>query len=208
MCWQWLLALILILPLSRQVLCQSGDDGTAPPLGDVAKNSKDTPKSKAKRVFTDDNLNVRTNPIPAIALAGPDNIEEILNAIHDFKTKHTQAETENAVHEWFDEQSGVLSAAIDSNIRLARHNQIKMEAAQDSYAYGTRYDGDYSKLQQRQLSERWAQRADVRTSQENFAVIGRVQVALVRVRCDVLLNRTKTAYDWFRIPTANGAGTY
>jgi len=36
----------------------------------------------------------------------------------------------------------------------------------------------------------------------------RIQQAFFRVRCDVILNRGKTAYDWFRIRNANGVGTY
>ena len=133
--WKWSLTLILLLPFSGLAFGQSADDTGAPPLGDVAKKNKDastaTPKSKPKRVFSDDDMSVRSNPIPVIALQGPDNTDNILNTIHDFKKVHDPAETERVVHEWFDEQSEVLSDAIDANVRLAQHNQLKMEAAQD-----------------------------------------------------------------------------
>ncbi|MGA2456376.1 MAG: hypothetical protein ABSF85_02190 [Terriglobales bacterium] len=71
--WKWLLATILILPFAGQVLGQNSDDGTPPPLGDVAKKNKDTSKSKAKWVVTDDDPSVRKNPLPAVALEGADN---------------------------------------------------------------------------------------------------------------------------------------
>ncbi|MGB8011449.1 MAG: hypothetical protein WCF68_07535 [Terriglobales bacterium] len=144
-----------------------------------------------------------------VALDGPDNSQIILDAIHEFKTTHDAAETERVVHEWFDEQAEVLSAAIDANNRIAQHNQIKMEAAQDSgYGYGYNYDGDYNKLRQRQLSEVWAQRSDARSSRDNWQVVTRIQQVFVRVRCDAILNRGKAPYDWFRIRNANGIGTY
>jgi hypothetical protein len=206
--WKWLLATILILPFAGQVLGQNSDDGTPPPLGDVAKKNKDTSKSKAKWVVTDDDPSVRKNPLPAVALEGADNTQAVLNAIHEFKKTHDAAETERVVHEWFDEQSDVLSAAIDANSRIAQHNQIKMEAAQDGNWYGGAYDGDYTKVRQRQLSEVWAQRSDARSNRDNWQVVMRIQQAFFRVRCDVILNRGKTAYDWFRIRNANGVGTY
>jgi hypothetical protein len=213
--WKWSLTLILLLPFSGLAFGQSADDTGAPPLGDVAKKNKDastaTPKSKPKRVFSDDDMSVRSNPIPVIALQGPDNTDNILNTIHDFKKVHDPAETERVVHEWFDEQSEVLSDAIDANVRLAQHNQLKMEAAQDGYAYAntTNYDAsDYNRLRQHQLSEQWAQRSDARTARDNFQVITRIQQTFFRVRCDAILNRGKMPYDWFRIRNANGVGSY
>jgi hypothetical protein len=143
--WKCLLVLILVLPFTGRTFGQNSDDGT-PPLGDVAKKNKDTSKSKAKHVFSDDDVPVRNSPIPAIALQGVENIEDVLNAIHDFRNKHDGAETERVVHAWFDEQTEVLSAAIDANTKLAQHNQLRMEAAQDRAPIV--YDGDYSKVQQ------------------------------------------------------------
>lgn len=207
--WKWLLAAILILPFAGQTLGQSNDASVAAPLGDVAKKNKDTSKNKAKRVFTDDDMLARRkNPLPAIALLGVDNTQDVLDTIHEFRKTHDAAETERVVHEWFDEQSEVLSDSIDANNKIAQHNQIKMEAAQDGNGYGVAYDGDYTKLRQRQLSEVWAQRSDARTNRDNWQVIMRIQQAFVRVRCDAILNRGKVPYDWFRIRNANGVGTY
>jgi hypothetical protein len=210
--WKWLLAPVFLLLIVGQTLGQSNDEGAPAPLGDVAKKNKDNSKSKAKRVFTDDDLSVRKNPIPAIALEGVDNTQLVLDTIHEFKTTHDAAETERVVHEWFDEQSEVLSAAIDANNRIAQHNQVKMEAAQDGYGYGNQYggayDGDYNKLRQRQLSEMWAQRSDARSNRDNWQVVTRIQQTFLRVRCDAIWNRGKAPYDWFRIRNANGVGTY
>jgi hypothetical protein len=208
MSWKWLLALIVVLPIAGQALGQSTDEGAAP-LGDVAKKNKDLSKGKAKQVITDDDMSARRkNPIPVISIQGADNSQEILDVIHEFKRTHDAAETERVVHEWFDEQSEVLSDAIEANNRIAQHNQIKMEAAQDGNGYGVAYDGDYAKLRQRQLSEMWAQRSDARSNRDNWLVVTRIQQVFVRVRCDAILNRGKMPYDWFRIRNANGVGTY
>jgi hypothetical protein len=73
---KWLLALILVLPFAQPTLAQSSD-GSASPLGDVAKRNdaskKENDPTKAKRVFTDEDMSLRRSPIPAIALQGVDN---------------------------------------------------------------------------------------------------------------------------------------
>ena len=208
--WKCLLVMILILPLTGQTFGQNSDDGAAPPLGDGAKknknDNKDGAKSKPKHVFSDDDVPVRNSPIPAIALQGVENIEDVLNAIHEFRATHDGAETERVVHAWFDEQTEVLSAAIDANTKLIQHNQLRMEAAQDRAPVV--YDGDYSKLQQSQMTERWSQRVDARSNRDNMQTIMRIQQTFARVRIDAILNRGKTPYDWFKIRCSNGIGTY
>jgi hypothetical protein len=206
--WKYLV-MILILPITGRAFGQNSDNGTAPPLGDVAKQNKnhqDGAKSKAKHVFSDDDVPVRNSPIPAIALQGVENIEDVLNAIHEFRATHDAAETERVVHAWFDEQTEVLSGAIDANSKLAQHNQLRMESAQDRAPVV--YDGDYSKLQQSQMTERWSQRVDARSNRDNMQTIMRIQQTFARVRIDAILNRGKTPYDWFKIRSANGVGTY
>ena len=76
-------------------------------------------------------MSVRKSPIPSIALQGADNTEEVLVAIHDFRATHDAAATEDVVHDWFDEQTEDLSEAIAANLRLQKHNQMRMESAQD-----------------------------------------------------------------------------
>jgi hypothetical protein len=212
--WKWLLTLILLFSSAALTFCQSADN-SAPPLGDVAKKNKDVSKDKdkatAKHIFTDDDMSVRKSPIPPIALVGVENTQLILDALHEFKSTHDAATTEQMVHAWFDEESQILSDAIDNNNRLAQHNRVKMEAAQDGYGnpYNGVYDSsDYTKMRERQLSEMWAQRSDARSNQDNYMVITRIQQAFFRVRCDAIWNRNKMAYDWFRIRNANGVGTY
>ena len=66
-------------------------------------------------------------------------------------------------------------------------------------------------MNERLTTERWSQRVESRSSQENFQVIGRIQQALMRVRLDVICRPNKTkpaAYDWFKIRTANGVGSF
>ncbi len=159
-------------------------------------------------------MSIRKSPIPSIALQGTENSLEILTAIHDYRANHSAEETEDAVHEWFGEQSEVLSAAIDANVRTQKHNQMRMEAAQDraAYPYNYNYDPDSaSKMNERMTTERWSQRVESRSAQENFQAISRIQQTLMKVRFDVICRPNKTkpaAYDWFKVRTANGVGTY
>jgi hypothetical protein len=208
----FLAALILGFSLSGQVAGQNNDGGPQP-LGDVAKKNdaskKENGNNKAKRVFTDDDMSVRKSPFPSIALQGADNTEEILASIHDFRAKHNAEDTENAIHDWFDAQAEVLKAAIDAGVRMQKHNQLRWESAQDRGPYI--YDGDTAKLNERQITERFSQRVDAHSSQDNFQVISRVQQALMKVRGDLFCrpNKTRaTAYDWFKILNANGVGSY
>lgn len=214
---KWLLALILVLPFPRQSMGQSSDN-SAPPLGDVAKQNGAAKKeqnasAKAKRVFTDDSMSIRKSPLPTIALQGADNTGDVLAAIHEFRAQHNAQETENVVHDWFDEQNEVLTAAIDANLRQQQHGRMRMEAAQDrtSYPNNYAYDGDSSRLNERMTTERWSQRVEARSAQENFQVISRIQQALTKVRLDVICRPNKTgptAYDWFKVRTANGINSY
>jgi hypothetical protein len=128
----WILATLVIL-FAWQALGQNSDE-RGPSLGEIAKKNKnnDSSRSKAKRVITDDDVNVRSNPIPVIAVQGPDNTDEVLNEIREFKRTHDAAETERVVHQWFDEQSDVLSAAIEANARIAQNTQMRMEVQQDT----------------------------------------------------------------------------
>jgi len=213
-----LLALILFLPFMGQAFSQSSDS-SAPPLGDVVKKNGVDKKdkdgaTKAKHVFSDDDMLLCKSPFPSIVLQGTENSLEILTAIHDFRANHSAEETEDVVHEWFDEQSEELSAAIDANVRMRKHNQLRMEAAQDrnAYPYNYTYDPDSAtKMNERMTTERWAQRVENRSAQENNEVISRVQQTLMKVRFDVICRPNKikpAAYDWFKIRTANGVGTY
>jgi hypothetical protein len=213
--WHWLIALIVLLvcagPTFGQSLeAQTSEPSAAPSLGDVAKKNKESAKGKAKRVVTDDDVSARSNPIPVIALQGPDNTEDILNAIHELRKTHDASEAERIVHEWFDEQSDVLSSAIEANAKLAQHTQLRMEVAQDENMYNNQYDPDrdYSKVQQRQIADRRLQRVDARNNRDNFQIITRIQQIFAKVRVDMFMAHTKSAYDWFKIRNTNGVGVY
>lgn len=208
------LMLAATLPLFAQA-SESSDQ----PLGDVArmnrsvKKAKD-PSTKATRIVNDDDgTALRKIPFPAIALDGSDNVQDILDSIHEYRSKHNAAETEDAVHYWFDEQNQVLSAAIDNLARLQNFNQMKMENAQDraSYPYNPNHDFDPSKYNEYLTGQRWSQRVDTRNAQENQVVIFRIQQAFWKIRIDVICRPNKTqpaAYDWFKIRTANGISSY
>src|SRR5258708_20499057 len=202
--WHWLLALILLCGFAGPTFGQNAEESGAPPLGDVAEKNRAGSKVKATRVVTDDGVAAGSNPIPVIALEGAENTDNILDAIHQYRRVHDAAETERVVREWFDEESEVLSAAIEVNSRLSQHTQLRMEVAQDKYAYGNQYDpeGDNRKVQQRQIAERRSQPVDARSNHANWQLGTRLQQTLRKVRTTMLRNPTTTrAYDWFKHPS-------
>ena len=210
-------AILLVLLLGCTSLAQTSDNSV--PLGDAAKKCEAAKKdkdasAKAKKVFTDEDMSARRGPIPSIALQGPENTEEILNAIHEFRANHDPASTEEAVHKWFDQETATLSDAIDASTRMQKHNQLRAENAQDTNSY-PRYnypqDYDSSRYRESMTSQVWSQRIETRTSQENVQIIARVQQVMMKVRVDVYCRPYKTrpaAYDWFKIRTANGVNAY
>ena len=213
-------AISLVLLFGYTSLAQTGDSssvslGEAAKKCEAAKKDKDKDTStKAKKVFTDDDMSARKGPIPSITLQGPENTEEILNAIHNFRADHDPMSTEDVVHKWFDQETEVLSDAIDANTRMQKHNQMRAENAQDTNSY-PRYnypqDYDSSRFRESMTSQVWSQRVENRSAQENALIIGRVQQVMMKVRLDVFCRPYKTrpaAYDWFKIRTANGVSAY
>src|SRR5258705_3866478 len=71
--------LILIFLNSSSSFSQTGNSSASTPaLGDVVKKNKQAGTRKAKVVVNDDNLNSQRGPIPAIALEGVDNSDDIV----------------------------------------------------------------------------------------------------------------------------------
>jgi hypothetical protein len=86
---------------------------------------------------------------------------------------------------------------------------MRWESVQDRGPYI--YDGDYAKMNERQITERFSQRVDAHSNQDNFRVIARLQQSLMKVRGDLFCRPNKTraaAYDWFKIANANGVGSF
>ena len=172
-------------------------------LGDIVKKSRAGSAAKAKKVFTDDDLNVRKNPIPRVSLQGEDNTDQVLNAVREFRKSHTVTELESAVHEWFDEHDQILATAAEDNTQISQHNQYRREAQDEGYENNTR---DYDQMRQKMATERRSQRVDARRNQDNWQAISRIQQTMQKVRMELQMNGLRC--EWFRIRQGSGVGTY
>lgn len=192
---------LIFLAITLPVRGQSTDNSTS--LGDVAKRTRGSAGVKAKKVFTEDDLSLRTNPIPRISLQGEDNGEVVLTAVREYRKNHTATETERVVREWYNEHDEILVAAAEDSNQIAQHSQYRYESQDEGYENN---DTDYRKARQRMATERRSQRVDARRSREDWQIISRIQQTMQAVRTDLRMNRINC--EWFKIRQGSDAGTY
>lgn len=155
-------------------------------LGEVAREAKKSPTPKAKVVVTEDSntLKGHPSPIPAIFKDGLDNSDDILNAILDYKAKHTDDETAATAKAWYEENDMRLKDAIDENARIEA-------AVQPPYTTPEQYRAI--------VAER---RHDLQLRRENGLLMARIQNTFIKVRNGLVAHGMK--YPWFKIRCGNG----
>jgi len=196
---------ILIFLSSSSSFSQTGNSSASTPaLGDLVKKNKQAGARKAKVVVDDDNLHSQRGPIPAIALEGVDNSDEIIRAIQEFRKINKPSETEEALRLWYDEFDSLMADAVDDNTRLIKRKEDRsLTEATGSY-YGR--DGDYDKAMQRRNSAISEDREDFRRGRKNGFTIARIQQTFMKVRTGIQIGGLK--YDWFKIRNGNGNGSF
>jgi hypothetical protein len=170
--------------------------GADQPLGTVARNSKKDTTTKAKKVITEDNMNAM--PLPQLRMDGPENGDEVIAAIGEYKASHTPEETEAAVRAWYERYDEELAAAI-------RQNQTVSTLREENFSNGNeicREGGDYQSCELRRRAEYTGIRHDQYTLSRNSALEVRIQHAFMKVRGGLM--RYNLHYDWFKIRTTNG----
>jgi hypothetical protein len=172
--------------------------GTEQPLGTVARNSKKT--SNTKKIITEDDMNFM--PLPKLTMDGPENGDEVVAAIGEYKATHTPEETEAAVYAWYQRYDQDLAAAI-------KQNQVVSSLSEENASNGfeiCRESGDYQKCEGRRRAEYMGARHDQNTLRNNVQLEVRIQHAFMKVRAGI--GRYNLHYDWFKIRTTNGIDTY
>jgi hypothetical protein len=89
----------------------SGETSSGP-LAAAARSTKAQKAAKAKKVFTDEDMEATAGPLPRLKMDGAENADEVVAAICKYKTTHTPEQTEEAVHIWYDRYDEMLQAAI------------------------------------------------------------------------------------------------
>jgi hypothetical protein len=166
-------------------------------IAGAVRDSKAQKAPHAKKVFTDEDMDAATGPLPKLKMDGIDNTDQIISEIGNYKKTHTPEQTEQAVHDWYDEYDSQLAAAIRDNLDRATLMQENQSNGYDLCQQG----GDYEKCAKRQMSEAVAARNDQSTMTRNNTLIHRLQNAFSKIRNGIFQYNLR--YSWFKIRTTN-----
>ena len=164
----------------------------------AARDAKAQKAARAKKVFTDEDMEATAGPLPRLKMDGPENADEVVAAIAKYKADHTPEQTENAVHIWYDRYDDMLAGAINTNIDVTVLRQT-------NYSNGyelCQQSQDYQQCNNRQMAELRGARNDQVEMTKNNNLEVRIQHAFMKVRNGLMMNGLR--YDWFKIRTTNG----
>jgi hypothetical protein len=181
---------------------QSGSD-SGNSLAAAAKSAKDQKAGHAKKVFTDEDMEVSDGPFPRLKTDGLDNADEIVVAIGKYKLTHSPEQTEEAVHMWFDRYDQILAAAFQENQDLAtlRSTNMSNASALCQESQGNQDMQDYQKCASRQMAEARGAQSDQHVYMKNNLLVMRIQQSFMKIRVGLQMNNLR--YPWFKIRTAN-----
>jgi hypothetical protein len=178
----------------------SASDDTAEagsPLAAAARSSKAQKAAKAKKVFTDEDMEATAGPLPRLKMDGAENADEVVAAIATYKTTHNPEQTEEAVHTWYDRYDEMLQAAIRDNLDVQT-----LRAANMSNGYELCVQSqDYQQCQNRQIAEQRGARNDQQELAKNNNLTVRIQHSFMKVRNGLQMQNLH--YEWFKIRTTN-----
>jgi hypothetical protein len=161
-----------------------------------------TNKTHAAKVFTDDDMEVHKSPLPVLNLEGDDNTDAILRAIAKYKETHNAEQTEQVVHDWYDEYDAMLA----SNAREAgMYRSLRESNTYNGYDL-CQQSTDYEHCEKRRQSELRGQRMDGLKIRQDMERIGRIQQGLMKIRTGLMTMRLN--YAWFKVRNGNGIGSF
>jgi hypothetical protein len=195
------LAIVVVLAasaFSQQDSGSSTEQQSDTSLATAAKEARKNKNAHAKKIVTDDDVVPQRRRLPGLSFNGDDNVDKVIEAIGDYKKSHTKEETEQVVHEWYDEYDSILQAAIrDVSETSGRRN---------STVYNGYWRCEDSPNYQNCVARR---RAEMRGShddqmQNSGFTVGRIQQAFFHMRNG--LTTLGLSYKWFRVRSGNGIG--
>lgn len=167
--------------------------GTASPLAAAARDAKAQKTARAKKVFTDDDVEGNVGPLPRMKMEGPENGDDIVTAITKYKETHTAEETERAIHTWYDRYDEMLVATIQENKDMAALSSANTNNASEL----CQQSQDYQQCQSRQMADQRGMRTDQTQMMKNSTLMMRIQRVFMKVRGCLMMNELH--YSWFRI---------
>lgn len=163
-------------------------------LGDAARTLKDDTKPRAVAKFTNDTESLRKPLIADVAAIGPNNVDEILQNIDDFRASHNLRETESAVHDWYNQQAALFRTAIAENKHIAQRQDLRATDPDNYYVRPNNHD-EYVNLKR---TEKRSVQDEERQIKQNQRLMDRIQQNFYLIRPE-LEKRYKMNVDWFTI---------
>ncbi len=182
--------------------CPVRDSHDSQSLADVAKEAKKDKTAHARKSITDDDMESKKGPLPRLNMEDTDNSDEIIAAIGKFKDKHNEQETEQAIHNWYDEYDELLASAIRENKELREQRESTSYHSYEMCQQGV----SYKQCQERRQTEIRGNRHDQFVMRDNGMVTGRIQQAFMKIRTGI--GKYNLRYDWFKVRNANGYGSF
>jgi len=192
-------AILLAFPLTLmgQQDTKPSEEQSGKSLADLAKEAKkNKAASAAKKVVTDDDIVSQHGPLPSIKFDDDDNSEEIVEAVTNYRRTHKPEETEQAIHDWFNDYDSILRATIKSQTQT-----MSVQQSMNNYAYRMCQDSsNYSQC----IARSRGVYANVPNGfpSDSAATIMRIQEVFRRVRDSLMRDNVK--YKWFKVRTSNG----
>ena len=166
----------------------------SPSLADAARKAKES-KPVAKKVITEETLEVDRGPIPALNVDGRDNISDVVKAIGEYKFKHTLEETEQLVREWYNRYDHMMQRASDENAEIRSRQQ-------DRRIQFREYPRDPKQYREQVLTEARSAAQDEKLLRQNGLLAGRIQSAFYKVKTE-LNSKYRLNYEWLKPSSQN-----
>jgi hypothetical protein len=185
-------------PMVCQAPNQPAPTNSEDSVAAAARKNKSEKNTRSKRVFTDEDTESWSGPLPRLRMDGTENSDEIISAILSYRKTHTAKETESVVRTWYERYDEMLSAAIHNSTETRN-----LRAANTSNGYELCMESqDYEHCRNRQMAEQRGAQHDQVQMAEDFNIESRIQQAFMRIRNALCVNNLR--YDWFKVRTTNG----
>jgi hypothetical protein len=173
---------------------------TSSSLAAAARKAKAQNATRAKKVFTDDDMEAQAGPFPRLKMDGADNDDEVIAAISKYKLTHTPQQTEDAVRGWYDRYDQELAAAMKSNLDTVSLRNANLSNGYQLCQQSQDYE-DYAHCQSRQMAEQRGAQHDRAEISNNNNVVMRIQHSFAKIRFG--LTQSGLHYDWFKVRNVN-----
>jgi hypothetical protein len=193
-----------VLPLLAQQAPAPTADQPAPTqsLADIAKQAQKNKAAHAKKLITDDELDEMRSPLPRMNMEGVDNADEIVAAVGAYQAKHTKEQTEQVLHDWYDNYDTLLGAAI----RDSMESKDRRDSTLFTGFQLCQQSDEYQKCELKRQAEMRGARHDQLVMRDDGMLSGRIQQTFMKVRSGI--TQYGLEYKWFKIRNGNGNGSF